>query len=59
MLAHPPLWLVISLLVVACVAMAVAVYFGGTGRTQIAMVGTIVFVVLGGFAFELARRRSV
>ena len=39
--------------------MAGAVYFGGTGRTALAMVGTALFVLLGGLAFELARRRSV
>jgi hypothetical protein len=39
--------------------MGVAVYFGGTGRTPLAMIGTVIFVVLGGVAFELARRRSV
>ena len=45
--------------IAAVVSMAAAVYFGGTGRTPIAMVGTLLFVILGGLAFELARRRSV
>jgi hypothetical protein len=45
--------------ILAAVSMAVAVYFGGTGRTPIALGGTLLFVILGGVAFELARRRSV
>jgi hypothetical protein len=45
--------------VLAAVSMAVAVYFGGTGRTPLALGGTLLFVLLGGLAFELARRRSV
>jgi hypothetical protein len=44
---------------IAALAMAVAVYFGGTGRTPLAMIGTVIFVALGGVTFELARRRSV
>jgi hypothetical protein len=43
----------------ACAAMIIAVYFAGTGNLLLAMVGTAVFVLLGGVAFELARRRSV
>ena len=43
----------------AVVSMAVAVYFGGTGRVPLAMIGTVLFVALGGLTFELARRRSV
>jgi hypothetical protein len=39
--------------------MALGVYFGGTGRTPLALGGTLLFVLLGGVAFELARRRSV
>jgi hypothetical protein len=45
--------------ILAAVSMAVAVYFGGTGRTPIALGGTLLFVILGGVAFELARRRSL
>ncbi len=45
--------------VLAAVSMAAAVYFGGTGRVTLAMVGTTLFVLLGGLTFELARRRSV
>jgi hypothetical protein len=49
--------------VVLCACLAVAsmvagVYFGGTGRMPLAMIGATLFVVLGGIAFELARRRS-
>ncbi|MCA1585893.1 MAG: hypothetical protein LC791_14370 [Acidobacteria bacterium] len=54
----PPLWLVLACLLTAGASMAGAVYFGGTGRTPLAMVGTAVFVMLGGLAFDLARRRS-
>jgi hypothetical protein len=39
--------------------MSAAVYFGGTGRTPLALIATLVFVGLGGLAFELARRRSM
>lgn len=45
--------------VLAVISMAAGVYFGGTGRTPLAMLGTVLFVALGGLAFELARRRSV
>jgi hypothetical protein len=45
--------------IVAMVSMAAAVYFGGTGHTPLAMVGTMLFVGAGGVTFELARRRSV
>ena len=51
-----------SVTVCACLAvasMAAGVYFGGTGRMPLAMIGATLFVVLGGLAFELARRRSV
>ena len=48
--------------VCACLAVAsmvMGVYFGGTGRLPLAMIGATLFVLLGGIAFELARRRSV
>lgn len=54
----PPRWLVFACLIAAVLAMAGGVYFGGTGRTPLALVGTLIFVVLGGVAFDLARRRS-
>ena len=40
----------------AVVSMAVAVYFGGTGHMPLAMIGTALFVGLGGLTFELAVR---
>ena len=43
----------------AVVSMTAAVYFGGTGHMPLAMIGTVLFVGLGGLTFELARRRSV
>ena len=49
---------VIAVLAAAAASMAAAVYFGGQGQTPIAMVGTVLFVLLGGVGFELARRRS-
>ncbi|MGE0039676.1 MAG: hypothetical protein AB7H88_16580 [Vicinamibacterales bacterium] len=57
--AKPPLWLVVVCLVAAAAAMALGVYFGGTGRLPLAMTGTVLFVGLGGLGFELARRRYV
>jgi hypothetical protein len=38
--------------------MAAGVYFGGHGQLPIAMTCSVLFVVLGGLGFELARRRS-
>ena len=49
---------VIAVLVAAAASMAAAVYFGGHGQTPLAMTGTVLFVILGGVGFELARRRS-
>jgi hypothetical protein len=49
---------VVAVLSMAAAAMAMAVYFGGTGRLPLAMTGTVLFVALGGVGFELARRRS-
>lgn len=54
----PPLWQVLAAAGGAVVTMAVAVYFAGQGMMPIALVGTTVFVALGGVAFELARRRA-
>ncbi|HYU81057.1 MAG TPA: hypothetical protein VEK56_18855 [Vicinamibacterales bacterium] len=56
---RPALSLIIGVLVIAVLCMAAAVYFGGTGRTPLAMAGAMLFVALGGVAFELARRRSL
>jgi hypothetical protein len=49
---------VITCAVGAVVSMAAGVYFGGHDQLPLAMVGTMLFVALGGAAFELARRRS-
>jgi len=57
--ARPSLALIVTILILAAASMAAAVYFGGTGRTPLAMIGTLLFVGLGGLAFELARRRSL
>jgi hypothetical protein len=42
----------------AALSMAAGVYFGGTGKLPLAMTGAVLFVILGGVGFELARRRS-
>jgi hypothetical protein len=58
-MAHkPPVGLVATCGLLAVASMAVAVYLGGTGRMALAMIGTVLFVGLGGLTFELARRRS-
>ena len=54
----PPASAVYAVLTLATVSMAAAVYFGGTGRLPLAMTGVVLFVLLGGVGFELARRRS-
>lgn len=54
----PPLWLVYATAAGAVVAMAAAVYFAGQAMTPIALLGTTIFVGLGGISFELARRRA-
>jgi len=54
----PSAALVNSVLALAAGAIAAAVYFGGHGQLPLAMTGTLLFVVLGGLGFELARRRS-
>jgi hypothetical protein len=59
MSSKPSAALVGGCALLAGAAMTVAVYFAGTGRTPLAMVGTALFVLFGGLAFELARRRSV
>ncbi|MGD9904244.1 MAG: hypothetical protein AB7U83_12330 [Vicinamibacterales bacterium] len=56
--SRPAAWLVAATAVAAVAAMAAAVYFAGQDLTPIALAGTTVFVLLGGVAFELARRRS-
>ena len=54
----PPLAAVVAVLAAAAASMAAAVYFGGHGQLPLAMTGTVLFVILGGVGFELARRRS-
>jgi hypothetical protein len=54
----PSAALVNSVLALAAGSMAAAVYFGGHGQLPLAMSGTLLFVILGGVGFELARRRS-
>lgn len=54
----PSLSRVVALAVTACAAMAVALYFAGQQQLPVAMTGTVLFIALGGTAFELARRRS-
>jgi hypothetical protein len=56
--SKPPLGLVVTTALLSVASMILAVYFGGTGRTPLAMIGTMCFVGLGGLTFELARRRS-
>jgi hypothetical protein len=59
MASKPSAALVVACAMLAVASMAAAVYFGGTDRMPLAMIGTVLFVALGGCAFELARRRSV
>jgi hypothetical protein len=54
----PSAALVNSILALAAVSIAAAVYFGGHGQLPLAMTGCLLFVALGGLGFELARRRS-
>jgi hypothetical protein len=54
----PSLAAVVAVFTTAAVSMAAAVYFGGHGQLPLAMTGTVLFVILGGVGFELARRRS-
>ena len=49
---------VYAVLSLAALSMAAGVYFGGTGQLPLAMTGAVLFVILGGVGFELARRRS-
>ena len=56
--SRPAGWLVAATAVGAVAAMIAGLYFAGQDLTPLALVGTTLFVLLGGFAFELARRRS-
>lgn len=55
---RPALWQVAACLGGAVAAMGAALYFAGQQQTPIALTGTTLFVMLGGFGFELARRRA-
>ena len=55
--SRPPLWQVVATAIGAVAAMVAALYFAGQQLTPIALVGTTLFVRLGGLRFELARRR--
>jgi hypothetical protein len=56
--APPPFWQVVASALGAVAAMAAALYFAGQQLTPIALIGTTLFVGLGGLSFELARRRA-
>ena len=56
--SKPPVSAVAAVLLLAAVSMAAGLYFGGHGQLPLAMTGVVVFVILGGVGFELARRRS-
>ena len=56
--SKPPAAAVVAVLGAAAASMVAAVYFGGHGQLPLAMTGTVLFVILGGVGFELARRRS-
>jgi hypothetical protein len=56
--ARPPAWAVAASVVGSAVSMVAGVYFGGRGEVPPAMAGSALFVLLGGLAFELARRRA-
>ncbi len=56
--SRPPLWQVFVTGAGAVAAMAAALYFVSQQQTPVALVGTTLFVGLGGLCFELARRRA-
>jgi len=56
--ATPPLWQVVATALAAVASMVAALYFAGQQLTPIALIGTTLFVGLGGLSFELARRRA-
>jgi hypothetical protein len=55
---RPPVSAVAAVLSLAAASMAAGLYFGGHGQLPLAMTGVVLFVILGGVGFELARRRS-
>jgi hypothetical protein len=56
--AKPSAAMIGACALLSAAAMVAGVYFAGTGRLPLAMLGAALFVVLGGVTFELARRRS-
>lgn len=54
----PPVALVAAVLSLSAISMVAGVYFSGIGQLPLAMTGAVLFVLLGGAGFELARRRS-
>ena len=56
--SRPAAWMVAAAALGAVAAMTAALYFAGQNLTPVALAGTTIFVLLGGVAFELARRRS-
>lgn len=56
--APPPFWQVVATALAAVASMVAALYFAGQQLTPIALIGTTLFVGLGGLSFELARRRA-
>jgi hypothetical protein len=54
----PSAAIVTTVLSLSALSMAASVYFGGMGHLPLAMTGAVLFVMLGGLGFELARRRS-
>ena len=56
--SRPPLWPVAASALGAVAAMSAALYFVSQQQTPIALVGSTLFVGLGGLSFELARRRA-
>ncbi|MDP1568765.1 MAG: hypothetical protein Q8L86_02075 [Vicinamibacterales bacterium] len=54
----PPGWSVALSFAASAAAMGGALYFAGQDQMPIALTGTLLFVILGGVGFELAKRRS-
>ena len=49
---------VYAVLIMAVGSILAGVYFSGHGQLPLAMTSAVLFVLLGGLGFELARRRS-
>lgn len=57
-MTKPAVWTVVLAFAGCAASMGGALYFAGQDRIPIALTGTLLFVMLGGLGFELARRRS-